>query len=142
MPAEERLLQIIFEDDTLAGQVFAHLKPEDYSGLRGEAIFTHLSSTFKKGKKPDFPEFKQAIDPELFSDLSEILLQPSKSASPDEIQDCLSALRQFSLSLKLKQLRSQIESLKSQGEQGKIEPILSEIMDINRHLYELSQRAH
>ena len=54
----------------------------------------------------------------------------------------LSSLKQISLTNELTRLKSQIPSLIKRKELGKIPSIQKKIMDINRHLYELSQREY
>ena len=141
LEAERRLLQIIFHDDRLAAEVFKAIQADDYQGLTSEPIFTLFSGYFKKGKNPDFHEFKQQIDAPLFSSLSQALLESTPSPSLEEMQECLSSLRQYSLSLQLKRLKSQIINMKQKGEEKKITPLLNKIMDINKNLYELSRQA-
>jgi len=142
LEAERRLLQIIFHDDRLAAEVFKTIHSDDYHGLTSEPIFTLFAGYFKKGKNPDFHEFKEKIEAPLFSSLSQALLESTPSPSLDEMQDCLSTLRQYSLSKQLKRLKSQIVDMKQKGEPAKIAPLLNKIMDINRNLYELSQKTH
>ncbi len=140
--AERRLLQIIFHDDRLAAEAFKAIHVDDYQGLTSEPIFTLFAGYFKMRKKPDFHEFKQKIEAPLFSSLSQALLETTPSPSLEEMQDCLSALRQYSLSQQLKRLKSQIVNMKKKGEQEKIAPLLNKIMDINKNLYELSRQSH
>lgn len=138
LEAERRLLQIIFQDDRLAAEVFKAIQADDYRSLTSEPIFTLFAGYFKQGKMPDFHEFKQKIEAPLFSSLSQALLESAPDPSIEEIQDCLSTLRQYSLSQQLKRLKSQIVQLKQRGEQDKIAPLLNKIMDIHKNLYELN----
>ena len=138
--AEKRLLQIIFQDGQIAAFLFKEIREEDFEGLESKPIFAMLTAYFKQGKEPNFPQIKEKIDSSLFSALSEVLLEKIPSATLEEAMDCLYSLRQFALSQELKNLKSKILSLKNKGEQDKIPPILNKIMDINKHLYELSQR--
>ncbi len=140
LEAERRLLQIIFHDDRLAAEVFKAIQADDYQGLSSEPIFTLFSGYFKKGKNPDFHEFKQQIEASLFSSLSQALLESAPGPSLEEMQDCLSSLRQYSLSQQLRRLKSQIVNMKKNGEQEKIATLLNKIMDINKNLYELSRQ--
>jgi DNA primase len=138
--AEKRLLQIIFQDGQIATSLFKDITEQDYEDLKSKPIFVLLTAFFKEGKKPSFAQMREKIDSQLFSALSEILLEKTPPATLEEAMDCLSSIRQFALSQVLRNLKSEISSLKKKGEQDKIPPILSKIMDINKHLYELSQR--
>jgi DNA primase len=138
LEAERRLLQIIFHDDRMAAEVFKAIRADDYQNLISAPIFTLFAGYFKQGKTPDFHEFKQKIEAPLFSTLSQALLESAPSPNVEEMQDCLSTLRQYSLSQQLKRLKSQIAQMKQQGEQEKITPLLNKIMDIHKNLYELN----
>jgi len=142
LTAEKRLLQIIFTDSQIASSLFKEISPPDIQGIKSEPIFTAFQDYFQNGKAPDFFQFKEKIDPALFSFLSEVLLEESNPPSIEEARDCLSSLRQISLTNQLTKLKSQIPSLIKRNELDKIPLIQKKIMDINRHLYELSQREY
>ncbi len=142
LTAEKRLLQIIFTDSQIASSLFKEISPPDIQGIKSEPIFTAFQDYFQNGKAPDFFQFKEKIDPALFSFLSEVLLEESNPPSFEEARDCLNSLRQISLTNQLTKLKSQIPSLIKRNELDKIPLILKKIMDINRHLYELSQREY
>jgi len=142
LPAEKRLLQIIFTDSQIASSLFKEISPTDLQGIKSEPIFSTFQDYFQNGNAPDFFQFKEKIDPALFSFLSEVLLEESNPPTIEEARDCLSSLRQISLTNQLTRLKSQIPSLIKRKELDKIPSIQKKIMDINRHLYKLSQREY
>ena len=142
LPAEERLLQIIFSDSGIAGTVFKEMSPNDYAGLKSEAVFRALSDFFRARKAPDLNVIKNNLDAATFGALISILQADSPSGKLQEARECLLTLREYALSSRLKILKSKIQDLRNKGEQQKIPAVLNEIMDIHRHLYELSQRSY
>lgn len=139
LPAEKRLLQIIFDSHEVGSQIFKEIKPEDYQGLMSKPVFAIFTDLFNNDKKPSFPEIKNKLSQALFSSLSEILLEPGPAPTLAEAQDCLLSLRQYALTQKRIQLKYKISNLKKTGESDKIPPLLNQIQKITEYLYELSQ---
>ena len=94
MPAETRLLQIIFEDSEVAAYVFKELREADYSELSSEPILKLIKESFKKKKLPDLHEFKNGIDEALFRAFAQIL-QENNDQKPtlEEAADLIDTLR-------------------------------------------------
>lgn len=138
MNAEIRLLQIIFADSGIAGAVFKTLHQDDIKGLNSEPIFTALFDFFQSGKTPNFFEIQKKLDPGLYNILAEILLDESQAPTTTEAIDCVYTLRQIALTQQLKGLKTQVSQVSNNKDQEKI--LLHKIQDINKHLYELSQR--
>ena len=109
-------------------------------GLKSESIFSFLSGILKKKKKPNLHEFKEKIDPKLFSSLSKILLESKQGTSVREAEDCLIALRQFSLEKQSRELKAQITKFERNGEKDKVRPLLNKRHEITKKLSLLSQR--
>ncbi|GAG53041.1 unnamed protein product, partial [marine sediment metagenome] len=123
LTAEKRLLQIIFTDSQIASSLFKEISPADLQGIKSEPIFTTFQDYFQNGKTPDFFKFKKKIEPALLSFLSEVLLEESNPPTIEEARDCLSSLRQISLTNQLTRLKSQIPSLVKRKELDKIPSI-------------------
>ncbi len=141
--AEKRLLQIIFKNGAIAAELFKNIEEEDYKGLRSEPIFQIFSDFFKKGQSlspSKIHELKEKINPSLFSALTEILVEENPPPSLEEAEDCLSAMRKVVLPMRLKELKNKLRNINKGDEQKKISSLLNDIMDINRKLYELSQK--
>jgi DNA primase len=137
--AEKRLLQIFFEDSTIARQIFEEIEEEDFKGLKSEPILSTLAAFFKKGKKLSPHEIKNKIDPSLFSALSEILQEKTYPPSIQDAHDCLLTLKKLSLERRCKEINIQITKLEKRKEMDKIAPFLKEKQGITEKLSSLSQ---
>ena len=136
--AEKRLLQIIFNNGDIATKLFENIEEEDYKGLKSEPIFQIFSEFFKKGQSPTSSkiiELKEKIDPDLFSALTEILVEEAQNPSLAEAEDCLSALRQVVFSMRVKELQYR---LKKTGESEKKDTIVKEIDNLQKRICALS----
>lgn len=142
LPAEERLLQIVFEDSGIAATVFEEMESDDYQGLQSGPVFQALAEFFRARKSPDLNRIKNGLDAATFSALISILQADTPAGSLKEARECLFTLRQFSISCRVKNLKTKIQDMKMQGDPGDIPALLTEIMELNKHLYELSQRSY
>jgi len=136
--AEKRLLQILFNNGDIAIRLFENIEEEDYKGLKSEPIFQIFSKFFKKGKSPTSSkiiELKEKLDPSLFSALTEILMEEAHPPSLAEAEDCLATLRQFVLSIRVKELQYR---LKNMGESEKKDTIVKEINNLQKRICALS----
>lgn len=140
LPAEKRLLQIIFEDSQTAIKVFETMKSEDFIGLKSEDIFSSLMDMIKNKKPLNFHEFKQKLTPSLFSSLSKILVEKGQEARPEEAMDCLDALKKHSLKRKWEKLNSQIAMMEKKGETESLASFLKRRQEITEELSTFSQR--
>jgi DNA primase len=142
LPAEKRLLQILYEDEDIAPYVFEEIKEEDIRDLKGKPIFIALSNCFKNGKKPSHHELKEKIDAILLSSLSRVLLEKEQPATVEEAFECINALRQFSLENRSKELKAEIIKSERNGEKEKLRALLSQRQEITRQLSSLSKRSY
>jgi DNA primase len=134
LPAEKRLLQIIFEDTQLAIKVFDILSEKDFQGLKSEQIFSTLMDFIKNGKSLSVHQFKEKIDPELFRPLSEILIEGGQPFSIEEAIDCIEALKKHSLKKQQEELRAELTRLENRGEKDKLPLLLKKIQEITQEL--------
>ena len=140
LPAEKRLLQIVFENSQIASFVFKKMKDEDFQNLKGESIFCTLAENIRKGNKPSMHDFKSKIDPNLFSSLSEILQEKGEPPSLEEARDCIIAILQQSLEKQRKLIKDQIKKLGKGGDMEKLSPLLKQSQEITRELFLLSKQ--
>ena len=134
LPAEKRLLQIIFEDTQLAIKVFKILSEKDFQGLKSEQIFSTLMDFIKNEKPLNVHQFKEKIDPELFRPLSEILIEGGQPFSIEEAIDCIEALKKHSLKIQQEELRAELTRLENRGEKEKLPVLLKKIQEITQEL--------
>jgi len=132
--AEKRLLQMIFEDSTIAQNIFKESKDEDFKGLKSEPIFNILFEFIKSRTMPNFHELKEKIDPSLFSALSKILIEKGPKPSSQEAMDCLRSLKQYIYERRCKEINGKIALLERKGESEKLLLLLKERQRITEEL--------
>ena len=140
LPAEKRLLQIIFEDSQTAIKVFDITQSEDFLGLKSEEIFSALRDVIKNKKPLNFHEFKEKLSPLLFSSLSEILVEKGQETTTEEALDCVEALKKHSLKRKWENLNTQIAMMEKKGETESLASFLKIRQEITEELSTFSQR--
>jgi DNA primase len=140
LPAEKRLLQIIFEDSLIAAKILKETEDEDFKELKSAPLFKKLSDYLKKGKTPSMHEFREEIDRSLFSALARILLEKRSSPSFEEALDCLDALKKRTLEKRRKELLTQIATLEKRGKREDITALLHQIHQVTEELSSLTQR--
>ncbi|MBN2245279.1 MAG: DNA primase [Candidatus Aminicenantes bacterium] len=134
LPAEKRLLQILFEDSEVAAWFFKDIKDLDYTLFHCAPILNILAEFFNEGKNINFSEFKEKINPKLFRSLSEILQEKSPPCSREEAEDCIDSLRKYNLEKKRIEIKSQIQILEKQGKKDKIAILLKQSQTITEEL--------
>ncbi|MCJ7581959.1 MAG: DNA primase [Candidatus Aminicenantes bacterium] len=140
LPAEKRLLQIIFEDSQIAIKVFDTLQIEDFLGLKSAEIFSALRDVIKNKKTFNFHEFKQKLSPSLFSSLSEILVETGQETAKEEAMDCVDALKKQSLKKKWEDISLQIAMMEKKGETESLASFLKIRQEITEELSTFPQR--
>jgi len=140
LPAEKRLLQIIFEDSQIAAKVFDMMRNEDFLGLKSEEIFSALRDIIQNKTPVNFPELMQKLSPSLFSSLSEILVEKGQEITTEEAMDCVDALKQHSLERKWDKLNTQIAMMEKKGETETLASFLKTRQEITEELSTISQR--
>jgi len=140
LPAEKRLLQIIFEDSLIATGIVEDINDDDYKGLKSEPVFQAFKEFFKLKKSPNFNEFRKKIDPSLFSYLSKILMENGPTPSLKEAKDCIAALREFSFEKQSKVLKAQITIMEKNGKIDQLPNLMKQLQELKRQQSILSQR--
>jgi DNA primase len=134
LTAEKRLLQMIFDDSGIAGRVFQVFNADHVRGLRSEPIFLYLADYFRNNKEPDFNTFKNNIDPELFRDLSAVLMEGGPPSSLEDAEDCLTALKDHALLKRWNDLDKKIRRLEKEGDEAQVRNLLKERQQITEEL--------
>lgn len=130
LPAEKRLIQIIFQNGPLAEYILQNIEPQDYQHLRSEPVFSLLKKAFSQKKAPLIHEIRQKITPDLFSDLAEILLEKFPALSLEEVKDCLNALKEVSLERTTRELKIQISQLERMGKNDELAELVKKLQEI------------
>lgn len=134
LPAEKRLLQILFENKDIASLVYEEMKEDDFRGLKGESIFKILLDSFKSNKEISIQELNQELEPMLLSSLSRIRLEEGNPPTAEEALDCLYTLRRISLQNQLKNLQAEIIRLERNGKKEKLSSLLSQKQDLTKQI--------
>ncbi|MBM3293563.1 MAG: DNA primase [Candidatus Aminicenantes bacterium] len=140
LPAEKRLLQILFEDPGLKGEILAEFPESDLQGLKSEPIWRIIIDSFRKKKDIPYPEMQKAIGPPLSRELSEALIEKAGPASAEEARDCLCALEISCREAELRRLQGEIAREERNGERGKVESLLSRKQALILRILALSGR--
>lgn len=140
LPAEKRLLQIIFQDSQIATEVFDTMQSKDFLGLKTEEIFSVLRDVIKNKKPVNFPELMEKLTPSLFSSLSEILVEIGPETTFEEAKDCVDALKKHSLKNKWENISIQIATMEKKGETESLASFLKIRQEITEELSTFPQR--
>jgi DNA primase len=138
LPAEKRILQILFENKKLRGPILAELGEESIKGLKSEPIFEIIFDCSRKDRDLIFHEIQKAVSPSLAGLVSQVLFEREDSPSPEEVDDCVSALRRTHIEQEIKALQEEIARLEKQGEKDKLRSLLARKQDLTRQLMELT----
>ncbi len=135
LPAEKRLLQILFEDQGLAAGLLKQVRKDDFRGLQSEAALAFLMECTRQGKQPLISELSRTVGVELCRQVSEVLMQGrSGQGSPEEVLDCLQALRRTALEVRLRLLSKEIERCDRNGEKERLSQLLSKKQALTRQI--------
>jgi DNA primase len=139
--AEKSLLQMVFENSTLASNVLRSTREEDFKGLKSEPIFRLLLKSYAKLRKiPNINEFKEKIDRSLFGSLSKVLMEKGNRPTEKEARDCLDTLKILSLEKQGRQIDFKISQCEKSGEKQEISALLNKKYEITKQLSLLAQR--
>jgi DNA primase len=139
-PAEKRLFQILMDDRSVAPYVFAETGEEIFRGLRGESVFQYILECFKNDRDWNFHELKDRVPAALLSQLSTAMFErgPGETASVDEAQECLKAIRKIHLQNRLKDIQQKIAHSEKRGEKEEVLALLYQKQDITKQILSLA----
>jgi DNA primase len=138
LPAEKRLLQILFDDPALRPEVLAEASKRDFRGLKIEPILRIMGDWFRKEKDVLFPELQKEIGPSLSRELSQALVEKAGPPSAEEAQDCFCALEISCQENELRRVQAEIAREDKGGDRKTVETLLSRKQEIIRRILALS----
>lgn len=124
LPAEKRLLQIIFTQEEMLPLLIEELKLEYFEGLPSEPIIRYLHDCFQKNRSWPISGLQEAGEARLVHHLARLLQESPPSASVGEALDCLNTLRKTSLQNKLKSIQREISLAEKKGDKEKLTSLL------------------
>jgi DNA primase len=137
LPAEKRLLQILIGTPELMTEVFAEVKDEHFTGLKGQPVFDLIRDCFRRGQDVQIHDLRQRIDPTVAKFLTRALLEAPPEPSTAEVHDCLDALWKISLRNRLRALQSEIVRAEREGDRSRLAALLFEKQDLARQVQAL-----
>ena len=148
--AEQRLLQLLFDDVELRRSLLPRLEPEDYDDLPTAPIFTALRQIQDDGLEPDFAVLSQKIeaDPFLSSLLPKLFMGEEDSDTGDQggsrpqvAENCLNALRLMRIDRRISQLSAEIAAAERDGNTTQRDQLALEHLDLARRRGTLLPRS-
>ncbi|MBC7363849.1 MAG: DNA primase [Candidatus Aminicenantes bacterium] len=124
LPAEKRLLQIIFTQEEILPLLIEELKLEYFEGLPSEPIIRYLHDCFRENRSWPLSGLQEAGEARLVHHLARLLQEYPPSASVGEALDCLNTLRKLSLQKKLKSIQREISLAEKKGDKEKLTSLL------------------
>jgi len=137
-PAEKRLFQIMIQDRSLAAGLAESLESEIFSGLKSEPAFRTIIQSVRDEKDWDLLQLKNALSPEIFSQLTQILLEKSEPGTLEEGRECLCEIRKIFLHKKLKEIQIDIVQSEKQNDRERLLALLYEKQSITKQILSLN----
>ncbi|MCP2604725.1 DNA primase [Candidatus Aminicenantes bacterium AH-873-B07] len=137
LPAEKRLLQIIFEEKEIAKKIIPYININDLKGLKSEKIFEIVLNNFNSNKEVNLALLKEEIDSSLLSPLIQSMMENQYQPTLEEALDCLNTLKKLSLQKKLKEIQKEINKLEKEGDSRKLSIYLDLKQKITKDLLSL-----
>lgn len=137
LPAEKRLLQLLFNQQEIAGLVLGEMDPECFRGLAGEPIFRYVLESFRQGQSWSLSPLQEKVESKLLGQLCRILQEDIPDGSIGEALDCLITLKKNSLQKKLREIQREIALTEKKGDQEKLMSLLYQKHEITRQIMTL-----
>jgi len=137
LPAEKRLLQIVFESPELRPAVFAEIGEGDLQGLKSEPIFRIIFDSFRKDQNLIIHEIQKEIGPSLSRQLSKAMVERGAPPSVEEALDCLCALQISCKETALRKVQVEIAREERNGDRAKVEALLGLKQDLTKQILAL-----
>ena len=137
LPAEKRLLQIVFESPELRPAVFAEIGEGDLQGLKSEPIFRIIFDSFRKDQNLIIHEIQKEIGPSLSQQLSKAMVERGAPPSVEEALDCLCALQISCKETALRKVQVEIAREERNGDRAKVEALLGLKQDLTKQILAL-----
>ncbi|OQX55079.1 MAG: DNA primase [Candidatus Aminicenantes bacterium 4484_214] len=129
LPAEKRLLQIIFSTPNIAAEVLEQINPAELTGLKSQVIFKFIKEKITAKKLPAYHEIKSSLPAGVFSALSTTLLEPGPPGSLSEAVGCLLSLKKLSLDKEIRELQNKISELEKTGQLNQLNQLLLQLQE-------------
>ncbi len=137
LPAEKRLLQLLFNQQEIARMVLGEMDPDCFRGLASESVFRYVLESFQQGQSWSPSSLQEKIDSRLLGQLCRVLQEDIPDGSIGEALDCLITLKKNSLQKKLREIQREIALTEKKGDQEKLMSLLYQKHELTRQIMTL-----
>ncbi|MGB4704596.1 MAG: DNA primase [Candidatus Saccharicenans sp.] len=130
LPAEKRLLQLLFNQPEIASLILNEIDIACFQGLASEPVLKYITECFKKGEAWSLSQFQETAGSRLVGQLCRILQEDIPDGSIGEALDCLNTLKKSSLQKKLQEIQKEIARAEKKGDQERLVSLLRQKHEI------------
>jgi DNA primase len=142
MPAEKRLLQILFEDREIAARVLPAVREEDLAGLKSGPAFRLLLELHRSGQDIVYASLSKALTPQLARLLSLAMMERLGPGTLEEAADCLHELRVVSLESRRGALRREADRCQKTGDRERSRKLIVQLSELLDKMMSLEKESH
>ena len=144
-PAEQRLLGLLFADESLRLGVLPILSVEDYEDLATAAIFRALFELETEGNPVDFESLSRKIEGDELSSrlLPMLLMSGSLHASNEHYtpEECVHTFRLMKINHRIEEVKADLAIAEREGDSEKVTNLCSEQIELARRRGALLPKA-
>ncbi len=130
LPAEKRLLQLLFNQPEIASLILNEIDIACFQGLASEPVLKYVTECFKNGESWSLSQFQETAGSRLVGQLCRILQEDIPDGSIGEALDCLNTLKKSSLQKKLQEIQKEIARAEKKGDQERLVSLLRQKHEI------------
>ncbi|MGB9906835.1 MAG: DNA primase [Candidatus Saccharicenans sp.] len=134
LPAEKRLLQMIFNQQDVARMILGEMEPDCFRGLASEPVIRYVIDSHRQGQNWSPGLLQTLVEPQLLGQLCRVLQEDIPDGSIGEALDCLNTLKKTSLQKKLKEIQREITLTEKKGDKEKLMSLLYQKHEITRQI--------
>src|SRR5688572_1857373 len=142
--AEQRLLGLLFADESLRRKVLPMLREEDYADLSTAPLFKALIELDREGSAIDFDTVSAKTDGDdaIQTMIPMVLLNSSLHGSNEHYvpEECVSTFRLMKIDHRIEELRSELTTAERNQENDKISQLVAEQIELSAQRQSMLQR--
>ncbi|HKR58905.1 MAG TPA: DNA primase [Pyrinomonadaceae bacterium] len=144
-PAEQRLLGVLFADESLRRQILPLLQPEDYEDLPTAAIFRAIRELETEQKVIDFDSLNQKTEGDSLAArlLPMLLMSESLHASNEHYaaEECVQTFRIMKINHRIEEIRAELAAAEREEDSERVSLLSNEQVELARRRGALLPRA-
>lgn len=137
LPAEKRLLQLLFNQQDIARMILGEMDEDCFRGLAGEPVFRYVLESYRQGQTWSLAPLQEKVESRLLGQLCRVLQEDIPDGSIGEALDCLITLKKNSLQKKLREIQREIALTEKKGDQEKLMSLLYQKHELTRQIMTL-----